>query len=195
MWIHLRCTADPANGQETYKIAFDTFAAFLYALNCHFGDPDKKHTASLTVDKLRQSNREFGASYADFQELMDILETTDDTLQRYALKRGLNHGMLCTLAIFPASKAESFDAYVERLNELDCHRCALNTHSRRQPQHQPHHIHLPTTATVTGIAARPIDMSVVGGKLSTTERSHLREPELCMYCGGVGHFSAECPAR
>ena len=79
MRIDYRRTADPANGEETYKIAFDIFAAFLTALDRHFGDPDEKHTASLTLDKLRQSNREFGTYYADFQELMDILETMDDT--------------------------------------------------------------------------------------------------------------------
>ena len=133
MWIHLRRTADPANGEETYVIAFNTFAAFLTALDRHFGDPDEKHTASLALHKLRQSNREFGAYYADFQQLLDILETTDDNSRRHALKRGLNHEMLSALDIFPAPKDESFDAYVERLNELDCCLCALNTHSRLPP--------------------------------------------------------------
>ena len=86
MRIHLRRTTDPANSKETYEIAFDTFAAFLTALDRHFGDPDEKHTASIALDKLRQSNREFGAYYADFQELMDILETTDDSSRRHGLR-------------------------------------------------------------------------------------------------------------
>src|SRR6266699_1001545 len=128
MRIHIRRTPD-ANGEETYEIVFDTFAAFLTALDRHFGDPDEKHTAALTLDKLRQSNREFGAYYADFQELMDILQP-DDTSRRHALKRGLNHEMLSALAIFPTPKEDSFDEYVERLNELDCHLRALATHSR-----------------------------------------------------------------
>ena len=120
--------------------------------------------ASLVLDKLWQSNWEFGAYYTDFQELMDILETTDNTSRHHALKWGLNYEMLSALAIFPATKDESFDAYVERLNELDCRLRALNTHSRRWPQHQPHHMHPLTTATAaattaTGIAARPMDMS------------------------------------
>ncbi len=119
MRIHIRRTPD-ANGEEMYEIVFDTFAAFLAALDRHFGDPDEKHTAALALDRLRQSNREFGAYYADFQELMDILETTDDTSRRHALKRGLNHEMLRALAIYPTPKEESFDEYVERLNELDC---------------------------------------------------------------------------
>ena len=103
--------------------------------------------------------------------------------------------MLKALAIFPAPKDESFDAYVERLNELDCRLRALNTHSHRRPQHQPHHTHPPTTATATGTAAGPMDLSAARGKLSTAERSRHRAHGLCMYCGGMGHFAAECPAR
>ena len=192
--MHLHRAADPANGEETYEIAFETFAAFLIALDRHFGDPDEKDTASISLDKLRQSNREFGAYYADFQELMDILETTDDTSRHHALKRGLNHEMLKALAIFPAPKDESFDAYVERLNELDCRLRALNTHSHHWPQHQPNHMHPPTTATATDTATRPMDLSTARGKLSTAEWSRRQARELCMYCGGVGHFAAECPA-
>ena len=147
MRINLCRTADPANSEETYEIAFDTFAVFLTALDPHFGDPDEKHTASLALDKLRQSTREFSAYYADFQELMDILETRDDTSRRHALKRGLNHDMLSALGIFPAPQEKSFDAYVKRLNELDCRLGAWNPHSHRRPQHQPHHIHPPTMDT------------------------------------------------
>ena len=133
MRIHLWRTADLANGKETYEIAFDIYAPFLTTLDCHssFGDLDKKHTASNVLDKLRQLNREFGAYYADFQELLDILETMHDTSRQHALRQGVNHEMLRALDIFPATKDESFDAYVEHLNELDCRFHALNTHSRR----------------------------------------------------------------
>ena len=120
MRIHLRWIADPVNGEEKYEIAFYTFAAFLTALNRHFGDPDKKHTAALALNKLHQASREFGAYNADFQELMDVLENTVNPSRRHALKRGLNHEMLNALVIFPAPKDVSFDAYVEHLNELDC---------------------------------------------------------------------------
>ena len=176
MRIHLRWTADPANSEETYEIAFDTFATFLTTLDRHFGDPDEKYTASISLDTLRQSNREFGAYYAVFQELMDILETMDDTSWRHALRRGLNHEMLSALAIFPAPKDESFDAYVEHLNELDCRLRVLNTHSHRQPQH---HMHAPTTATAaattaTSTATGPMDLSAARGKLSTAERRRRR---------------------
>ena len=200
MWIHLRKSTDDW-GEETFKILFDSFAAFLAGLDRHFCDPDEKHTAALALDKLRQANREFGAYYAEFQELMDTLETTNDTSRRHALKRGLNHEMLSALAIYPAPKDESFDEYVERLNELDCRLQALATHTRNQ--HRPQAPRTPnpasatpvTAGTATGTAAGPMDLSAARGKLTPAERQRRRTQGLCMYCGGVGHFAAECPAR
>ena len=59
-----------------YEILFDPFGDFLKTLDRHFGDLNEKHTAALALDKLRQANQEFASYYADFQGLMDILETT-----------------------------------------------------------------------------------------------------------------------
>ena len=199
MWIHLRRTADAANGEETYEIAFNMFASVLTTHNRHFGMPDEKDSASLVLDMLCQ-NREFGAYYTNFQELMDILETTNDISRHHVLKQGRNHEMLSVLTIFPTPKSESFDVHIERLNELDCRLCALNTHSRHRPQEPPPLMHTPTTATAaattaTGISTRLIDLSAAPGKLSTTERCRRQAQRLCMYYRGVGHFAAEYPTR
>ena len=206
MRIHLRKSTDDRS-EETFEILFDSFAALLAALDRHFGDPDEKHTAALALDKLRQANREFGAYYADFQELMDILESTDDTSRRHALKRGLNHEMLSALAFYPTPKDESFEEYIEHLNELDCHLRAQATHTRNQHRPQAPRTLTPaaaataaaatpaTAGTATGTAAGPMDLSAARGKLTPAERQRCRTQGLCMYCGGVGHFTAECPAR
>ena len=61
--------------------------------------------------------------------------------------------MLSALAIFPVPKDESFDAYVEPLNELDCRLRALNTHNHRQPQYHKHPL---TRATPTCTIAGPM---------------------------------------
>ena len=55
--IHLRKSTDDRS-EETFEILFDSFAAFLAARDRHFGDPDEKHTAALTLNKLRKANRE-----------------------------------------------------------------------------------------------------------------------------------------
>ena len=112
MRIHLRRTTG-GDGEETYKVLFTLFAAFLAALDRHFGDPDERNTVASKLDKLRQANREFGAYYVDFQELKNILDNMDDTTRRQALERVLNHEMLNTLDIYPAPKDEEFDAYGE----------------------------------------------------------------------------------
>lgn len=112
---HLRRTTD-GSGEETYEILF---GPSLKALDHHFGGLNEKHTAALALNKLLQANREFASYYADFQELTDILETSDDVSRRHALKQGLNHEMLNALAIFPAPKDENFDDHVEHLNRLD----------------------------------------------------------------------------
>jgi hypothetical protein len=195
MRIHLKRKV-AADGEETYEVLFDSFAAFLKALDRHFGDPDEKHTAALALDKLRQTNQEFGAYYADFQELMDTLDHTDDTSRRHALTRGLSHEMQKALAIIPAPADESFDQYVKRLNELDCRLRALQS---RAPQHRPPMN--PATpsgsngTTATGTAAGPMDLSAARGRISKAEKARRRAQGLCMYCGGTGHFAAECPAR
>ena len=183
---------------------FTSFAAFLAALDRRFGDPDERNTAASKLDKLRQGNREFGAYNADFKELMDILDNTDDTTRRHALKRGLNHEMHNALAIYPAPKDEEFDAFVERLNELDCRLHALRIET---PNHQGHrHQHSTpkdttggrntssNSTTASGTDARPMDLSAGTTKIRITaaERARRRAQGLCMYCGGVGYFAADC---
>ena len=207
MWIHLRKATD-GRGEETSEILFDSFSVFLAALNCQFGDPDEKHTAGLTLNKLRQANREFGAYYADFQELVDIRQTMDDTSRCHALKCGLNHEMLSALAIYRTLKEESCDEYVERLNELDCRLRALAPHTGNQHRLQAPRTPTPASActatgtttvtatgTATGTAAGPMDLSAARKMLTTAERQRHRTQGLCMYCGGVGHFASEYPAR
>ena len=202
MRIHLRNSTDDS-GEETFEILFESFAALLVALNRHFGDLDERHTVALALNRLHQANREFGAYYANFQELMDILETTDDTSWRHALERGLNHEMLSALTIYTAPKDESFDEYVKRLNELDCCVRALTMHTRNQHRPQAPRTLTPaaatathaTACTATGTATGPMDLSATRGKLIPAEHQRRRTQGLCMYCGVVGHFAAECPAQ
>ena len=143
---------------------------------------------------------------------MDILETMDDTSRQHALKRGLNHEMLSVLVIYPTPKDESFDEYVQRLNELNCHLRTLATHTRNQHRLQAPRTPTPASAstatgtttvtatgtvtgTATGRAAGPMDLSAARRKLTPAEHQRCRKMVLWMYCGGVGHFAIEYPAR
>ena len=93
--------------------------------------------------------------------------------------------MLSSLAIYPTPKDESFDEYVERLNELDCRLRALATHTRNQHRLQAPRMLTPTAAaaaataattppatdsTATGTAAGPMDLSAAREMLTPPER-------------------------
>ena len=207
MRIHL-CQGMDDCSEETFKILFNSFASSLTALDRHFGDPDMKHTVAVTLDKLRQANHEFGVYLADFQELMDILKTTDDTFPHYTLKNGLNYTMLSALAIYTTAKDKSFDKYIECLNELDYCLRALATHTCNQHRLQMPRTPIPNSTsiatgittvtangTATSIATGPMDLSAARKKQTPAKRQYCQTQDLCMYCGGVGHFAVECQAQ
>ena len=135
---------------------------------------------------------------------MNILDNTDDTSRRHALTLGLNHEMLNALAIYPAPKDEEFNAYVERLNELDCRLRALRVqtpnhqghrHQNLSPKHNTSGGNTSNSTTASGANAGPTDLSAGAAKtrIPAAERTGRRAQGLCMYCGGVGHFAADCP--
>ena len=197
MRVHIRRTSG-ADAEETYKLPYTLFAAFLAAVDRNFGDPDERNTAASKLDTLRQGSREFVTYYVDFQELMDILDNLDDTTLRHALKRGLIHEMLNALTIYPAPKDEEFDAYVESLHELDYRLRALRVqtpnHQRHRHQHSTPKDTTSNSTTASGTDIGPMDLTAGAAKtcITATECARRRAQGLCMYCGGVGHFAAVC---
>ena len=102
------------------------------------------------------------------------------------------------LAIYPAHKDEEFDAYVERLNELDCRLRALRVQTPNYQGHRHQHSTPKDTTnstTASGTNAGPMDLSAGAAKTCSTavERARRRALGLCMYCGGIGHFAADFP--
>ena len=137
----------------------------------------------------------------------DLILNYEDPARRHALERGLNEETLDALAINPAPENEPFERFVERLNALDCRLRARATRRKTPGQNrspQPRTALAapsnpgnpkPATTTATGTAAGPMDLSGSQKRLTAEERLHRRNLGLCMYCGGVGHFASECPAR
>ena len=58
MQIYLRRMVEE-DGEESYDVLFDTFAAFLATLDRHFGDHDEQPTTAIVLNKLQQTNRKF----------------------------------------------------------------------------------------------------------------------------------------
>ena len=201
MRIHLRRTTD-ANGEESCEVLFSSLAAFTTALDHHFGDPNEKRTPALAPDKPRQANRESGTYDSDFQELTDILRR-EDTAGRRAHQRILNNEIQGAPAVAPAPREETFEEFVDRLTELDCRLRALAAHRKpSQTGSQPPRVstsvttpsHTPDPRAGSDTAVGPTGRSASRRKLTTAERARRQAQSLCMYCGSMGHFAAECPA-
>ena len=200
MRIHLRKTTDP-NGEESCEVLFNSLAAFTSALDRHFGDPNEKRTAALAPDKPRQANRESGTYDSDFQELTGVLGC-EDTTGRHTHQRSFNNEIQGAPAVAPAPREETFEEFVDRLNELDCRLRALAAHRKPfQPGSQPPRestlvttpSHPPPPRADSDSAVGPMDRSASRRKLTTVERARRQAQSLCMYCGNTGHFAAGCP--
>lgn len=106
--------------------------------------------------------------------------------------------MFNTLAIYPAPKDDAFEAYVERLNELDRRLRALRVqtpnYGHRHQNSAPKDI-TGFTTMACGTESGPMDLSAgaVKTRITAAERTRRRVQGLCMHCRGVGHFAKAKP--
>jgi hypothetical protein len=186
------------------KINFSTLEEFTEVLRIAFGDPDEVRTAVRKLEALRQNNREFSQYYAEFQRLITVLQY-DDQAKYHALERGLCREIKDALIHQDTPPEETFAQLVARLNRLD-----NRIRARKQEQNggrsanTPRAPAIPATntqhtaemgTTDVGTHPGPMNLSASHGKLPAAERARRIAQGLCNYCGGAGHFAAQCPAR
>lgn len=186
------------------EVRFTSLEEFMEVLRIAFGDPDEVKTAVRKLEALRQNNREFSQYYAEFQRLITILQY-DDQAKCHALERGLNREIKDALVHQDNPPDETFTQFVARLNRLD-----NRIRARKQEQHtgRPNNTpRVPTTPTIpmppaaeqgttdVGTHPGPMNLSANRGRVPPAERARRIAQGLCNYCGGTGHFAAQCPAR
>ena len=190
------------------EVGFASLNEFTEVLRIAFGDPDEVKTAVRKLDALRQNNKEFSQYYAEFQRLITILQY-DDQAKCHALERGLNREIKDALVHQDSPPDETFTQFVARLNRLDnrirARRSQQNATRMTNTQQDsprispPTAVHVPTTVvqgtTDVGTHPGPINLSANRGCISSAECARRIAPGLCNYCGGTGHFAAQCPAR
>jgi len=187
------------------RINFSSLEEFTETLRIVFGDPDEVKTAVRKLEALRQNNREFSQYYAEFQRLITILQY-DDQAKYHALERGLNREIKDALVHQDSPSEETFAQFVARLNRLD-----NRIRARKQEQNTGRSANtprlIPTTSAIQGSPSTevgttdvgthpgPMNISANRGKITAAERARRIAQGLCNYCGGTGHFAAQCPAR
>jgi len=186
------------------KVDFTSLEEFIEVLRVAFGDPDEVKTAVRKLEALRQNNREFSQYYAEFQRLITILQY-DDQAKCHALERGLNREIKDALVHQDNPPDETFTQFVARLNRLDNRiRARKNEQNPGRPSNTPR---VPATPAIptppvveqgttdVGTHPGPMNLSANRNRVPPAERARRIAQGLCNYCGGTGHFAAQCPAR
>ena len=188
------------------EINFTSLERFIEVLCIAFGDPDEVKTAVRKLEAIRQNNREFSQYYADFQRLITILQY-DDQAKHHALERGLNWEIKDALVHQDGPPEETFERFVARLNRLD-----NRIRARKQEYNVGESTNLsggtttraPHTTVTQPVAVieqgttdigthpGPINLSANRGRISAAQRACRIAQGLCNYCGGTGHFAAQC---
>ena len=180
----------------------DDFDEFAKKLSAVYGDPDQTATAERDIRTLCQ--RSSVSAYAvDFQRLAAHLQWNDaalasqfywglsdvikDELAQMDRPRDLSTLMATTIRI----DTRQTERRLEQRNRTQSHRAPPPTQHFTLPS-------LPTSSTPASNYA-PMDLDATTNSkrapLTVDERERRRRNNLCMYCGGHGHFAANCSVR
>jgi len=176
---------------------FSSYGEFAIALKNAYDDPDARATAQRKLRNLKQGDKDCSTYYAEFATYATVLNYDDATKIQF-FTEGANHDLKTTIAYQP-SPPETFDQFVQLCIKLDNSMKLLNIQKPqpRAPAPAPAQAKpIPTTAT--GTAPGPMDLSNAQrrrGPISEEVRRFRHENNLCSYCGGAGHWRADCPAR
>jgi len=184
-------------------VNFTSLDEFIEVLCIAFGDPDEVKTAVRKLEALCQNNREFSQYYAEFQRLITILQY-DDQAKCHALERGLNREIKDALVHQDNPPNETFTQFIARLNRLDNRiHTRKNEQNTSRPTNTPRVPATPVTpmpptveqgTTDTDTHPGPMNLSANRNRVPPAERARRIAQGLCNYCGGTGHFAAQCPA-
>lgn len=214
-WFH------PHLDRRTGAYAWTTYADFLSAFEAAFGDPNPRKTAEDKLRALKQGNRECSQVLAEFLTITAVLHYSDENLIS-AFEHVLNEGVTDRIYSQPEPPT-SFEEFSKLCIVMDNNQRAYERRygstSRRQPtirpfvptysrnfnagpQPRPQYPQQQTVrynprSTAFGNHPGPMDLGATQrrGPLTEAEKRHRREKNLCLYCGGAGHFANTCPNK
>ncbi len=169
--------------------AFSTFAEFLQRFQAVFHHSKEGKGAEDRLLELTQG-RSTAAEYAlEFRTLAAQTNWTDNALS-VVFRRGLTHELQADLAC--RDEGRDLDQFIHLSIQID------NLMRSRCPGHRPVSTsRYLSTPRASGPASMETGepMQINTSRLTQEEKERRRSQNLCLYCGGAGHFRVNCPSR
>uniref|UniRef100_A0A670JN84 CCHC-type domain-containing protein n=1 Tax=Podarcis muralis TaxID=64176 RepID=A0A670JN84_PODMU len=168
------------------------YVGFCNLLEAAFGNPQKGSQANRAIWRLRQGKSTVAVYTTEFRLLAQDLTWNDSALRDQYLE-GLSDEILDQLATM--ERPTTLDTLIQRSLQIDD-----RLEDRRQARGRRHlQFSAPvSTSSPTGPAEsleEPMQLGAVRPCLSPAEKSRRREGNLCLYCGGNGHYARSCPEK
>jgi hypothetical protein len=189
------------------RMNLGNFEAFVTLLEEAYGDPDRVNTAERALAKLRQSNRDFVAYYAEFQCLIADLNW-NDTAKRAALHHGLCEELKDILSTQDLPEDWSRYVVLVKRQDMQYRTCKAETHrssgqtkpatmptARNTSPNPAQNAPNPTSSGSGHFGPAPMDLSAAQRRLSPEERQKRIDENRCLYCGGFNHMARDCPNK
>ena len=184
-----------------FATLFETNSQSLYNLDLffqefgeNFGDFDRVTVAANKIHSLRQGYQSASAYASDFRQVSCDLKWGEDALVDM-FRRGLHDEVKDLLLTLP---------YPKTLNEaisfaVRCDNRLTERRMERIRRRSPKILEYPPFQQQQHPVPMEVDMAnellKFSKKLSAQEKERRRRENLCMYCGGEGHFVDKCPKK
>lgn len=172
--------------------SIDTFFEGMAKL---YDDPQRKATAEAILHHLSQGRRPIEDYTVEFRKWAADTNWNEPALH-YQYRQGLSELLKDELARMETP--ETLEELIQAATKLD--RRLRERRSERfqgpRPTWTPFRApSMPSPSSTTPPEAEPMQLGLVRAPLTSEERQRRRQSNLCLYCGGAGHFLRSCPIR
>lgn len=171
------------------------YQGFLQHLQTAFDNPVRASTANRRIRALKQGKGSVALYSTEFQLLAQDLDWNEAAL-RDQFMEGLSDEVQDELARVecPPTLQGVITLCLRIDGRLDSRRHTRNQRMPPSPR-QPAQVGPPPAPSGRPDNSEPMQLGAARPRLTPEEKARRRGLNLCLYCGGVGHFSATCPAK
>ena len=172
---------------------------FFESMSQLYEDPQRTATAEAVLHSLSQGKRPVEDYTAEFRKWSADTGWNEPAL-KYQYRQGLSEALKDELARIetPATLEDLIQSATKldrRMRERRSERSQGPRPSWMLPKPSPVHPSFPVTPVTSAPEAEPMQLGLVRAPLTPEEKQRRRQANLCLYCGGTGHFLRTCPVR